>query len=90
MHLNILKKNVFVEKVWPANLALFIYVSIHCVETVKWPDYNRHTQLTRFGCKRSLVQSPAPGTVFKFDICFVVVVVFFTLMSKNILFVTQV
>jgi len=29
------RKNVFVEYVWPANLALFIYVSTHCVETVK-------------------------------------------------------
>jgi len=37
----ILQKNVFVENVWPANLALFVYVSTHCVETVKWLDYNR-------------------------------------------------
>ena len=29
------RKNAFVENVWPANLALFIYVSAHCVETVK-------------------------------------------------------
>jgi len=29
------RKNEFVENVWPANSALFIYVSIHCVETVK-------------------------------------------------------
>ena len=32
---NMTEKNVFVENVWPANLALFIYVSTHCVETVK-------------------------------------------------------
>jgi len=28
-------KNEFVENVWPANSALFIYVSTHCVETVE-------------------------------------------------------
>jgi len=39
--------NVFVENVWPANLALFIYVSTLCVETVKLLDYNRCSQLTR-------------------------------------------
>ena len=32
---NITEKNAFVENVWPANLVLFIYVSTHCVETVK-------------------------------------------------------
>jgi len=44
-----LQKKVFVENFWPANLALFIYVSTHCVETVKWLDYNRYSQLTRCG-----------------------------------------
>ena len=48
MHVKIIQKNVFVENVWPANLALFIYVSTHCVETVKWFDYNRYSQLTRW------------------------------------------
>jgi len=87
MHVKILQKNVFVENVWPANLALFVYVSIHCVETVKWLDYNRYSHLTRwcsgycirFSCKRSRVQSPAPARVFMFDffICCCCVVVFF-------------
>ena len=44
----ILQKKVFVENIWPANLALFVYVSTHCVETVKWLDYNRYSQLTRW------------------------------------------
>jgi len=44
----ILQKYVFVENVWPANLALFVYVSTHCVETVEWLDYNRYFQLTRW------------------------------------------
>jgi len=48
MHVNILQNNVFVENVGPANLALFVYVSTHCVETVKWLDYNRFSQLTRW------------------------------------------
>ena len=42
------RKNAFVENVWPANLALFIYLSTHCLETVKWLDYNRYCQLTRW------------------------------------------
>ena len=48
MHVNILQKNEFVENVWPANLALFIYVSTDCVETVKQHDYIRFSQLTRW------------------------------------------
>jgi len=41
MHFKILqKKNEFVENVWPANSALFIYVSTLCVETVKKLDKN--------------------------------------------------
>ena len=31
---------------WAANLALFIYVSTHCVETVKYLVNNRYSQLT--------------------------------------------
>ena len=48
MHVKYCRKNVFVENVWPANLALFIYVSTHCVEIDKWLDYNRYSQLTRW------------------------------------------
>ena len=44
---SITEKNAFVENAWPANLDLFIYVSTHCVETVKWLDYNRSCQLNR-------------------------------------------
>ena len=33
--IKILQKNDCVEKVWPANLALFVYVSTYTVETVK-------------------------------------------------------
>ena len=32
---NMTEKNEYVENAWPANSALFIYVSTHCVETVK-------------------------------------------------------
>jgi len=39
MHVKILQKKEFVENVWPAKAALFIYVSTHCVETVKYLDY---------------------------------------------------
>ena len=30
------RKSAFADKVWPANLALFIYVSTHYIETVKY------------------------------------------------------
>jgi len=29
---NITEKNEFIENVWPANTALFIYVSTHCAK----------------------------------------------------------
>jgi len=48
MHVKILQKRVFVENVRPANLALFVYVSSQCVETVKWLDYSRYSQLIRW------------------------------------------
>ena len=48
MHVKYYRKYVFVENVRPANLALFVYVSTYCVETVKWLDYNRYFQLTRW------------------------------------------
>jgi len=35
MHVKNNTKSVFVENIWPANLALFIYISTHCVEIVK-------------------------------------------------------
>jgi len=31
---NIPEKTVFVENVWPANSALFIYFSTYCIQTV--------------------------------------------------------
>ena len=45
--LNYYRKNEFVENVWPANSAWFIYVPTQCVETVKYLDYNRSCQVTR-------------------------------------------
>ena len=78
-------KNAFVENVWPANLALFIYVSTHCVETAKWLDYNRYCQLTRW-CSGNASAWGARGPGFNprirqgflcFIFCFVVVVFLF-------------
>ena len=61
MHVKI-QKNIFVENVCPANLALFIYVSTHCVDTVKWLDYNRYCQLTRWcSDNASALGARAPG-----------------------------
>ena len=77
MHVKLLQKKVFVENVWPAKLALFIYVSTHCIETVKWLDFNRYSQLTRW-CSGNAYALCArvPGfnprlqqTFFMFDFC---------------------
>ena len=97
MHVQIVQKNVFDENVWRANLALCIYVSIHCVETVKWLDYNRYSQLTRW-CSGSTSVLGARGPGFSsrlpqgFFCCFfcLIVVLFSLFLSKNTLFVTNV
>ena len=82
MHVKYYRKNVFVENVWPANLALFVYVSTHCVKTVKWLDYNRYSQLTQW-CSGNASTLDARGPGFNprirqgflcFIFCFVVVV----------------
>ena len=74
MHVKYYRKNEFVENVWPAKSALFIYILTHCVEAVKQLDCSRYSQLTRwckgilicFGCELSRVQFPAPTRVFIF------------------------
>jgi len=82
LHLKILQKNAFVKNIWPANLALFIYVSTYCVETVKRLDYNRYCQLTGW-CSGNASALGARGPGFNpqirqeflcFIVCFVVVV----------------
>jgi len=93
----VLQKNVFVENVWPANFALFVYVSTHCVETVKWLDYNRYSQLTRWcSGNASALGARGPGFNARFRqgflcliVCFVVDV-FLLFLSKNTLFITKV
>jgi len=91
MHVQYYRKNVFVENVWSTNFALFIYISTHCVETVKWLNYNRYSQLTRWcsgnasafgargpGCNAGLQQG-----FFCLFFCFVVVVVFLLFCPKT-------
>ena len=63
MHIKILQKNAFVENVWPANSDLFIYVSIHCVETVTKLVNNGYSQLTRW-CSGNVSALVATGPVF--------------------------
>ena len=90
MHVKYYRKNVFVENVWPANLALFVYVSTHCVETVKWLDYNRYCQLTRWSSgNASALGVRGPGFNPRIRqgflcviVCFVVVV-FLLFLSKE-------
>ena len=94
MHVKYYRNNVFVENVWPANLALFVYVSTHCVETVKWLDYNRYSQLTRCcSVNASALGARGPGfnprlrQGFLCLIFCIVVVGFFSFLSKNTLFI---
>jgi len=91
----ILQKNVFVENVWPANVALFVYVSTHCDETVKWLDCNRCSQLTRW-CSGNASALGARGPAFNSRLqqgflclmfCFVVVV--FLFVCPKHIFITQ-
>ena len=93
MHVKILHKNVFVENVWPANLALFVYFSTHCVETVKWLNYNRYSQLTRW-CSGKAFALGARGPGFNpwlrqgflcLIFCFVVVVLLLFCQKPNYL-----
>jgi len=93
MHVKKIHKNVFVEIVWPANLALFVPVSTHCVETIKWLDYNRHSQLTRW-CSGNASALGARGPGFNprlrqgflcLIFCFVVVV-FLLFCPKHIIY----
>ena len=86
MHVKILlKKNEFVENVWPAKSALFIDVLTLVVETAK--QLSVGSERIRFGCESSRVQFPAPARVFMFDLLFCGCV--FTFLSQNTLFVTK-
>jgi len=95
MQVKILQKNVFVENVWPANLTLFVYVSTHYVETVKWLDYNRYFQLTRW-CSGNASALGARGPGFNprlrqgFYVCnFCFVVVLFLLFCPKTHYLSQ-
>ena len=44
----ILQKKRICLKRGPAKSAMSIYASTHSVETVKWLDYNRYSQLTQW------------------------------------------
>ena len=88
-----LQKNDFVENVWPAKSALFIYVSTHCVLSVKKLDINRYSQLTRWcrGNASALVRElpgSIPGSDKGFYVWFFCGCVFYIL-SKNTFFVTK-
>ena len=89
------KKNAFVENVWPANLALFVYVSTHCVKTVKWLDYNRYSQLTRW-CSGNVFALGAGGPGFDprlrhgfLCVIFCIVVVVFLLFCPKTHYLSQ-
>ena len=88
---NITEKMYLLKNVWPENSALFIYISTHCVETVKKPDYTWYSRWLggavvwfRCVCEKSRVQFPAPARFFMIDfVCFVVA--FFLFVQKYII-----
>jgi len=91
------RKSAFVKNVWPVNSALFIYVSTHCFETVKWPYYNRYSQLTRwYNGYTSVLGARGPGFnsqlwlgFFMFDFFVLLLLLCFYFLSQNTLFVTK-
>ena len=93
---NITERMTLQKNVCSANLALFVYVSTHCVETVKQLNYKRYFQLTRW-CNGDASALGARGYGFNsrlwqgflcFSFGFVVVVVFSLFVKKHI-FVTK-
>ena len=81
-------KTPLIRLYWPAKLALFVYVSTHCVETVKQLYYNRYSQLTRW-CSDNASALGARGPGFNsrprqgFLCCFCFVVGFYFFCPKT-------
>jgi len=78
------------------NLDWFIYISTHCVETVKWLDHNRYYQLTRWwGGNASALGARGPGFnphIRQWFLCFIfcfVVVVYLLFCKKNPHYLSQ-
>ena len=96
MYVKYYRKKDFYENVWPAKSALFIYVSTHCVETVKLLEFNRYSQLTQWCIGyASALGARGPGfhsRLWQGFLCLIfcfVVVVFYFFLSQNTLFVTK-
>ena len=75
------KKNDFVERVWPTNLALFVSGMTNYVETAKWFDFDLFVQLTRWPrCFTPDCSVRGPGLNSRlwqgFFICFVIFFIF--------------
>ena len=75
-----LNKNEFAENVWPANSALFIYVSIDCVETVRGNAFALSARGPGF---KSRLQQEFKCPIFLFCCCCILLFV------QNTLFVTK-
>jgi len=64
---SITEKPILLTKVWPANLALFVYVSTYYIEAIKLVrlelDFNRYVQLTWWP-KCNTPYYSATGSVF--------------------------
>ena len=77
---NNITEKIICQNVWPANSALFICVSTHCVETVKQLDYNRFSELTRWcRCYASDLGARGPGFNSRLRQGFLWVLLFFLL-----------
>jgi len=66
---NITDKLLFFKKKLPANLASFVYVLTHYIDTAKYLDFNQNVHLTerkhsKLGCQRARVQIPALARIF--------------------------
>ena len=58
-HVHVYTPKNFVKNVWPTNVALFVFVSSHYAEIIKYIDYTRYTWWSRCNEPDNCVRCPS-------------------------------